>query len=124
MQACHEAGTEVARTAERLAEFDAVLGLEVTARQVLGAGEGYEGNLTLLIQGTERITQRWRECPVRVESQRAAADRRVRPRDRDRGPRLVVETAGVGDQRVGRVIPAAQEHQQKARAGGRRGIEA
>jgi len=41
------------RRPRRLAEFDAVLRLEMTAREIIGAGKGYEGQLALLVERLE-----------------------------------------------------------------------
>ena len=70
-----KAGAVIARAADRLPELDAVLGLEVAARQIIGAGKRDEGDLPLLIQRPrcESRTRR-RQRPVRIERQRAAAD--------------------------------------------------
>ena len=122
-QAREEAGAVVARTVDRLPELDAVLGLEVTARQVVGAGEGHEGRLALLVEHADRVAHRRGERPVRVERQGPGRCGRIGPRDREGRARLVVVAARIRDQQVGRVIAAAQEHEQEARPARGRGVQ-
>ena len=50
-QAVEKARAQIARTAQGLPELDAVLGLEMTARGVVGAGESDEGRLLVCHMG-------------------------------------------------------------------------
>ena len=61
----HEARMVIAGALHRLAEFDGVLGLEMAAGEVVGAGERHEGDLLLLPQRPQRILQRRMQAPVR-----------------------------------------------------------
>ena len=116
----HEAGIVVAGGVDRLAELDGVLGLEMAAGEIVGAGERHEGDLPLLPQRIERILQRRMQAPVGIERERGVGGAGMRAGDRERRPRLVIEIARDGDDDVRRVIGAAQEHHEEARIGLRR----
>src|SRR6185437_10583293 len=123
-QPCEEAGAEVAAHANRLTALDVVLRLEVAAREVVGAGEGNEGELLLLPQRVERVAHHRVEAPVCVQRHGAVGIIRVGALDRERGSRGVVEVAAGGHQQVVAVVAAAQEHQQEARRVRGRGEQA
>mmetsp|Transcript_1050 Transcript_1050/g.2781 ORF Transcript_1050/g.2781 Transcript_1050/m.2781 type:complete len:295 (-) Transcript_1050:1016-1900(-) len=111
----HEAAAEVPRRVVRLAEFDVVLRLEMAARGVVGAGKGHKAGLALLPQRLDAVGQRRGQAPAVVQRQGGALG------DRDVRPRLVVEAGGRGHQQIGRVIGAAQEHDEQPRRAGRAG---
>src|ERR1039457_5841798 len=105
-------------------ELDAVLSFEMAARQIVRAGERDERHLALQVHRTDGVAHGGRERPVGIQSQRAGAGCGLRPRDRDTRPRLVIVAARIWDQQIARVVAPAQEHQQKARPAGWRGIQA
>jgi len=97
---------------QRQAQLDAVLGLEVAAREVADAGERHERHLAGLDARVQRGPQRGGQRPVGVQRERRVGPR-ARPRDRDAGPCLGVER-GLRDEHVAGVVGAAQEDDQQA----------
>ena len=63
----HEAGTIVARALNGLTKLDCVLRLEMTACHIVRAGEGNEGELSLLVESKNRLSEGRMSSPVRVE---------------------------------------------------------
>ncbi len=122
VQPGEKTGAKVMAALGGLTELDTVLRFEVTAREILGPGERNEGRLTLLIQRTDGVAQRRRECPVRVQLQRPRRILGTRPCDSDRRARLVIEAAGMGNQHVGRVVATPEKDQQEAGAIGCGGV--
>ena len=112
-QPVQKARSVVAPPAQGLAQLDAVLRVEVAAREVVRARKRHKRELTLLVQRQHRFRQCRVQAPVGCERQGAAL--LPRPGDGDVGPRLVVVAAGRRHQQAGAVVATAQEHQQKAR---------
>ena len=104
-----------ARPFDILTKLDGILRFEVAAGDIVGPGEWDECHLPFR-------TERTRCCPAMPDAdpnRRRAAGRRwpygrIRPGDRERRSRRVVEIAGHRDDDVGRVIGAAQEHHEQA----------
>jgi hypothetical protein len=67
----------IARRLQGLTEFDAVLGFEVAARQIIGAREGHEGRLPLQIHRADGVAHGGRERPVGIQRQRAGVRCRI-----------------------------------------------
>src|SRR2546430_10293076 len=95
-----------------LAQLDAVLRLEMAARQILGASERNEKRLAVRVERRYRGPQNRGERPVRVEFNRSI--RSTRPGwlcDRYIGPGLIIVGTGIRDHDVGAIISATQEDQ-------------
>ena len=116
-EARHEARAIVARALDVLPQLDGVLGLEMAARRVVRAGERHEGDLALLPQRQDGFAQRRMESPVAVERDRRGRRRRIGPGDGQRRTRGVVEVTAGRDHDIGRIIGAAQKHDEQARIG-------
>ncbi|MCY1519760.1 hypothetical protein D9M68_545210 [compost metagenome] len=106
------------------AQLNAVLGFEMAAAGVLGAGEGHKSKLAPLVEGQQAFGQRGVQRPAVGQGQGGARSA-ARAGDGDVGPGLVIEVAGRRHEQAGRVIGAAHENDQQAVAGGGgRGVEA
>src|SRR5207302_7998330 len=126
-QPVHEARPKRPRSRARAGRWqpslNAVLRLEVAAAHVLRTGEGHEGGLASLPKRVDALLQRRVQSPADRLSRLGEWKRRVRVArigsgQRQRRSRLVVERAAHGDDDVGGVVAATQEHQQKLRPGG------
>ena len=113
-QAVEKAAAVVAHAARALAQLDAVLRFEMAARRILGPRKGHEGGVAALEQGMDAVSERRRQPPLGVDGQRRVGSA-SRPRDGDAGARLVVVRRPVRHQQAGRVVAAAQKHEQEAR---------
>src|SRR5258707_1347801 len=99
-----------------LAQLNAVLSLEMTARQVIGSCEGNEQSLSAGVERCDGRAQNRGERPIGVEFNGSV--RGARPgwlRDGYAGSRLVVVGAGIRDHYVRAIVPTPQKHQEKAR---------
>ena len=67
-QSAEKTGAVIAGAVQGLPELDAVLGLEVAARQIVRAGERNEGGLALLVERADGVAHRRRERPVGVSA--------------------------------------------------------
>ncbi|MCY1210519.1 hypothetical protein D9M72_222120 [compost metagenome] len=119
-EAVEEARAVVAAGGGAAPQFDAVLGFEMAAAGVLGAGEGHERKLAALVEGQQAFRQRRVQGPAVVQGQGGARPA-ARARDGDVGPGFVIEVAGGRHEQAGRVVGAAHEDHQQAVAGGRGG---
>ena len=115
-QAVEESGVVLAGALQGLSELDAVLRLEMTAREIVGARERNERGLPPRKQRMDRVLQRGMQSPIGIEGQRGTRSFRRR-RHRDVGSRLVIKTARMRNQQIRCVVTAAQKHKQKLRIG-------
>ena len=103
-------------TTDRLPELDRILRLEMAAAHIVGAGERHERDLARLPQRQHAVLQRRVQAPVGIECETRLGIVRIGLAECDGGTGVVVEVAAGRRDDIGRIIGAAQEHDEQPAA--------